>query len=114
YRRSDFSHESSEGSFRERLNRAAQFSNRLDPHQPLAPDMVEPHGGLHVAQAILGDLAITPFGHQPVYVQAGHALVFGRLDAEGFAVEVEVEFARRAVAPADAIEGKLFGQVTMR
>src|SRR5213594_4244441 len=88
--------------------------NSLNPRQPLPPDVVKLHRGAHVAQTILGDLAVAPFGHQAVHVHAGHAVVFGRLDSEGLAVEIEVELARCAVATADAVKSQLLGQIAMR
>ena len=86
----------------------------LDARQPFLPHAVKFHRGAHVAQAVFGDVAEFAFGHQRVHVHAGDAVGLGRVDAERFAVEIQVELARRAFASADAVEGELLGEVAVR
>src|SRR5512138_1050596 len=86
----------------------------FDARQPLFPDAVQLHGRTHIAQAILGDLSIASFFEHAVHVQTGHALALRRFNAERLAIEIEVEPARGSFAPAHAVEGQLFGQITMR
>lgn len=82
--------------------------------QALFPDVVEEDGGFDVAEAVFGDFAVASFGEHGVDVAAGDAMCFGGFDAEGFAIKIEVESARRAFASADVVEGQLFGEVAVR
>ena len=49
----------------------------LDPGESVLPDLEQLHGGLHVAQAVFGDLAVAAFGEQVVHVEPGDALGLG-------------------------------------
>lgn len=82
--------------------------------QPFLPDFIKFHGGAHVPQAVFGYVTEFAFGHEMVHVHAGDAVTFGRLDAEGFAVKIQVKPPRRAVAPAYAVKCQLFSKVAMR
>src|SRR5881628_1099914 len=76
--------------------------------------MIKFDRGPHVTQAVFGDLPVTSLFDQPVHIQAGHSVTFGRFEAKGFAVEIEVESSRGAVASADAVESQLLGEVAVR
>src|ERR1019366_1330338 len=84
------------------------------PRQPFLPDFVKLHRGADVAQAVFGDLAEFLLGHQRAHVHAGHARALGRFDAEGFAVKIQVEPPRRAIASAHAVKRELFRKVAVR
>jgi hypothetical protein len=49
----------------------------LDAGQPILPDLVEFDGGTDVAQAILGDVAVTTFGEEIIDVPAGDTVGLG-------------------------------------
>src|SRR5204863_4032833 len=76
----------------------------FDSSEPFFPNVIELHRRDHVPQAIFGNLAKFSFFHQTFHVHAGDAVAFGRLDAKRFAVEIEIELSRRAVAPAYAVK----------
>src|ERR1051325_913677 len=59
--------------------------------QPFAPEMVELHCGLHVAEAILRDFARAPLGKELSDIVAANALALRRYNAKGFAIEIQVE-----------------------
>src|SRR5881394_3992976 len=86
----------------------------FDSRQPFLPEIVKLQCRLHVAQAILGDFAVSALGQQAVHIQTGDPVAFWRLDAERFAVKIEVEPPRRAVTTAHAIKGELLREVAMR
>src|SRR6478672_10814172 len=81
--------------------------------QSLTPNMIELHGGLHIPQAILGNVARTAFANKLGNLVPGDALAFWRGDSKGFAVEIEVESAGCPVS-APIIKRELLGQITMR
>ena len=85
----------------------------LDSCEALLPDVVELHRGGDVAQAVFGDLALAPLGEELGDIHAGDTLGLGGLDAEGLAVEIEVELAGGALAAADTVEGQLLRQVAV-
>src|SRR5206468_9260021 len=85
----------------------------FDSGQPFPPDVVKLQRGLHVAQAIFGNIPVAALGQQPVDVHAGDSVAFGRLEAERLAVKIEIEPPRCAFPAADAIKGELFRQVAM-
>src|SRR5882672_957089 len=58
----------------------------FDPRQALFPDAIQLHGGAHVAQAVLGNLAIMSFFEHAVHVEAGHAV--NRMLEEGHYREI--------------------------
>src|SRR5262245_13569169 len=82
------------------------------PREAVAPYFVQCDRGFDVAQAVLGYLAEAPLGDHLGDIHARDAVAFGGVDAEGFAVKVEVETARGAIAAA-IIEGELVCQVAM-
>src|SRR5436190_12071251 len=84
------------------------------PGKPLLPYLVQLQRRVHVPQTVFGDFAVTPFGHHPLDVQAGHAVAFGGLDAERLAVKIEVELSRRAFAPAHSVKRELLRQIAVR
>src|SRR5690349_2574916 len=96
-----------------RVNAALQ-ATLLDPGQALLPDSVEQHGGFDIAQTIFGDLPKASLRQKAVDVPAGDPLALGRFDPEGFAIEIQIEPPRGAVAATHAVEGQLLGQVAMR
>jgi len=69
--------------------------------------------GLDVPEAVLGDLTVLAGGEEVVDVGPGDPLCLGRGDAEGAAVEIEVELPCGTVASTDVVEGELLGEVTM-
>jgi len=85
-----------------------------NPEEAFAPDVVEEDGGFDVAEAVFGDFAMAAFGNHRVHVPSGHALRFGRFDAEGFAIEIKVEAAGGAFASTDAVESELLGEIAVR
>src|SRR6266566_518231 len=86
----------------------------FDSRQPFPPEIVKAQRRLHVAQAILGDFAVSALGQQAVHVQAGDTLAFRRLDAKRLAVKIKIEPPRRAVATAHAVKSELLREVAMR
>src|ERR1017187_7434695 len=89
------------------------FRPSLHPRQPLAPDMIQQHRGLHVPQAVFRNFPILAFRHESIHIRPGHALGLGRLNAERLAVEVQVEPARRPIPAADAVERELFHEIAV-
>src|ERR1051325_3342453 len=89
-------------------------SRSLDPGKTFLPDLIEQHGRLHVAQAILRDLPVTALGQKMVHVHAGHAMALRRFDAERLAIKIQVEPPRGAVAAADAVKGQLLREIAVR
>jgi hypothetical protein len=85
-----------------------------DSCQAVAPNIVKEDRGLDVAEAVFGNLAMTTFGNHRVHVAASDALCFGRFDAEGFAIKIEVESARCAVTSADIVKSELLGKIAVR
>jgi len=77
------------------------------------PDLIEQDGSLDVPQTVLGDFAEAPGLNEIVDVAAGDAAALGRGDAEGLAIEVEVEPPGGTFASADPIKGQLIGEVAM-
>src|ERR1019366_9351859 len=95
-------------------NTTVANSKLFYPRQPFLPDFVKLHRGADVAQAVFGDLAEFLLGHQRAHVHAGHARALGRFYAEGFAVKIQVEPPRRAVASAHAVKRQLLREVAVR
>src|SRR5208337_3861833 len=88
-----------------------RIPHSFDSRQSVFPDLIEEQSGLHVAQTIFRDVPKTALGKQRVDVAAGDPLTLRGFDAEGLAIKIEIEPARRAVPSADAIEGQLLRQV---
>ena len=84
-----------------------------DAGEAVAPDLIKEDSGFDVAEAVFGNFTMAAFGEHRVDVSTSHAVCFGGFDTESFAVEIEIETARRAVASADAVEGELFGEVAV-
>ena len=75
--------------------------------------MVQQDRSFYIAKAVFGDFAVATLGEHGVDVAASDALCFGGFDAEGFAIEVEVESAGCAFAAADVVESELLGEVAV-
>src|SRR5260221_14371152 len=73
------------------------LGHSLDARQPFLPQAIELDGGPHVTQAIRGNLTMTSLLEQPVHVQSSDPMALGRLDAEGFAIEIKIETAGGAI-----------------
>lgn len=85
----------------------------LDARQAFFPDLEKKHGGLDIPQAVFGDIAKAFLADEFGDIHSGDALAFWRLEAEGLAVEIEVEFAGGSFAAADAVEGQLFSEIAV-
>src|SRR5688572_12933115 len=95
-----------------RSKRAQERS--FDSRESFLPQMIELHSGHHVAEAILGDFAVTTLFEQSLHVHAGNAVSLGRFDAERLAIEIQIELSCRAVTSAHAVKRQLLGQITVR
>src|SRR5436190_24315043 len=87
---------------------AFRTPHSFDSRQPFFPNLVEQHGGFHVAQAIFSDLTMPALRNQRVHVPASHALAFRRFNPKRLAIKIEIESPRRPISSADAIKSKLF------
>src|SRR6185437_1615971 len=86
----------------------------LDSTQPLLPNLVQQHGSFHVAQTIFGDFPKALFREQIAHVHSRNAVAFGRFNAEGLAIKIQIELSRGAIAAAHVVKGQLLRQVAMR
>src|SRR5206468_5938844 len=91
----------------------AVLQDLFDSTESLLPNLIEKHGGAHIAQAVFGDFAEFAFGEEIADVHAGDAVGFGGFDAECFAVKIQVEASRGAVASAHIVKGELLGEIAV-
>src|SRR6266581_1249261 len=80
------------------LHSAFRTPHSFNSRQPLFPNLVEQHGGFHIAQAIFSDLTMPALRNQRVHVPASHALAFRRFNPKRLAIKIEVEPPRGAIS----------------
>ena|SRR3990167_11301333 len=80
----------------------------LPPRHIFLPILVEFGGGFNITDAVEGDVSTTIFFEEASDIMAGHALVFGALDTEGLAPQVQASFKTHR-----AIVGKLVVNINM-
>src|SRR5260221_5102593 len=87
------------------------LGHSLDARQPFLPQAIELDGGPHVTQAIRGNLTMTSLLEQPVHVQSSDPMALGRLDAEGFAIEIKIETAGGAITSTHPLKHQLLRHI---
>lgn len=76
--------------------------------------MVELVGCQHVFQAVFRHFPTASFGDEFADVVSGNSVRLGRVNAEGLAVEIQIELSGGAISSANIVKSQLVSKVAMR